>query len=118
MKMQEVLMSSKQKGDKFVRIKRLGSGNMYEGANVLAVPGCNIFQTNWKEMFVGKKVYLAYDNDHPKPHPKTKKLMTPPGIAGMKRAASILGNGTTQTSYMKWGEISPQHRYQRLFRRT
>lgn len=69
--------------------------NKIDDAVVLAVPGASIFPEDWVRHFVGKDVYLPYDNDLP-------------GRKGMKRAADILRRGKVKKIYeISWPESYP-----------
>lgn len=75
--------------------------------NVLAVPGCNAFSDSWTTIFAGKKVTLLYDNDHPRPNPKTGTLVESGGLPGMRRVAGLLRAAPTPPTdihYLAWGE--------------
>jgi hypothetical protein len=74
------------------------------GANVLAVPGCNVFSSSWLPLFKGKEVVVMYDSDHPKKHPKTEVAIEPAGHAGARRVAGMLAGTARSVSYLKWGE--------------
>jgi len=56
--------------------------SLLSGANVLGVPGCKMFEPSWRIPLKNKKVYLVYDNDHPRRNPKTKKMIPPAGLEG------------------------------------
>ncbi len=77
-------------------------------ANVLAVPGCNVFLQSWLPLFAGKTVNLMYDNDHPRKHPKTDKIIPPAGLRSMQRVARTLSNTKkhkpAEINYLRWGE--------------
>ena len=60
--------------------------------NVLATPTCTVFEKSWLPLFSGKKVYLMFDNDHPRKHPKTGKLVKPGGWSGMERVTGMLSS--------------------------
>jgi len=82
------------------------SKSLLANANVLATPGCNVFQDRWIPLFADKIVCLLYDNDYPKVNPKTNKVVPPAGLAGMQRVAGILGSATTppkEIHYLSWG---------------
>lgn len=69
-------------------------------ANVLAVPGCNVFRDEWVPLFAGKRVVLLYDNDHP------RKNGQRPGYEGMKRVAGVLAKAEeppAEIHYLEWG---------------
>lgn len=77
------------------------------GANVIAVPGCNVFDPKWAAALGGKRVALMYDNDYPKFNRASGKELPPAGLAGMKRAAGILGQATeppAEITYLHWGD--------------
>lgn len=42
------------------------ASSLLADANVLAVPGCRVFQASWLKHFAGKNVVLCYDSDHPR----------------------------------------------------
>lgn len=74
--------------------------------NVVAAPGCNVWNERWCSLFADKTVYLIYDNDHPKEHPKTGHK-TQSGLDGMKRVAKLLLASPTppkEVFYCRWGE--------------
>lgn len=76
-------------------------------ANVLAVPGCNVFLQSWLPLFKDKTVNLMYDNDHPRKHPKTGKIIAPAGLRSMERVSRTLSNAKkppAEINYLRWGE--------------
>lgn len=104
MKLWEVLGSTVERDGKFVRTRATSkSKTMLGGANVLAVPGCTTFHESWRSVFLGKRVYIVYDSDHPKKHPKTGKVQPPVGYTGAERVSHILGSRTKETRYLRWG---------------
>lgn len=79
--------------------------SLYDNINVLAVPGCNVFQDNWAKLFSDTCVTLLFDSDHPKT--VNGKPTEPVGYAGMKRVAGRLGAGEERPEeirYLSWGE--------------
>ena len=82
--------------------------------SVVAVPGCGVFRGAWLSLFAGKRVTLCYDNDHP-------QLIQAGGVeiekdsaalAGMKRAASIMGKAKkppAEIRWLKWGSGPDGH---------
>jgi hypothetical protein len=54
--------------------------------SVLGLPGCNIMRDNWLPLFSGKKVFVAFDNDHPITNEKTGQVQQ----AGWKGLQSIV----------------------------
>lgn len=98
------------------KVKRVGdklyptanpSGSLLSEVNVLAVPGCNSFQESWLPLFAGKRVILAFDNDHPRPHPTTGKTMAPAALEGMKRACRLFSGAEDKPEsvhFLRWGD--------------
>ncbi len=76
---------------------------LLNGANVLAVPGCSTFHDSWCDVFLKKKVYIVYDNDHPRKHPKTKKEIPPAAYSGAERVSGILSKKPAEINFLKWG---------------
>ena len=75
--------------------------------NVLAVPTCTVFEKSWLPLFSGKKVFLMFDNDHPRKHPKTGKLVKPGGWSGMERVTGMLSsaeNPPASIGCVTWGK--------------
>lgn len=75
--------------------------------NVIAVPGCNVFQQGWAELLAGKRVVLLYDNDHSRENKLTKQPIAPVGYSSMKRVAGMLAVADEipeSISYLHWGE--------------
>lgn len=73
-------------------------------ANVLAVPGANVFDTKWQPLFAGKRVYLLYDSDRPRENRGT--VTWPVGYEWMRRAARVLAEGSdapAEILYLRWG---------------
>lgn len=80
-------------------------------ANIIAVPGCNIFKESWLPLFASKKVTLLYDNDQPRMCPKTNKPIKPAALVGLKRVANLLTNAENQPNsvhFLQWGAHSEQ----------
>lgn len=102
MKLWEVLGSHKEKSGKYIRTKNSKQSLLAE-CNVLAVPGCSTFHDSWSSVFLGKKVFIVYDNDHPRKHPKTGKLITPAAYAGIQKVSSMIGQRASQIKYLRWG---------------
>lgn len=76
-------------------------------ASVLAVPGCQVFDDSWLSLFAGKVVNLMYDNDHPKKHPKTGKMIAPAGPGAMQRIGRLMMESEKpplNVNYLRWGE--------------
>jgi ribosomal protein L37AE/L43A len=81
-------------------------------ANVIGVPSCNVFAEPWAAPLAGKRVCLAYDNDHPRLHPRTGDRVTPAAYDGMRRAARLLAASEQPPSeihYLSWGKPGEDH---------
>ena len=105
----EVLCRSKESDNGLVASASV-ERSLSSQVNVLALPGCGSVgkpMKKWLPLFAGKVVYLMFDNDHPKKHPKTGRELPSAGYEAMKRAASLLSKSSTppkEIRYMKWGE--------------
>lgn len=86
------------------------NASLLADANVLAVPGCNVFFASWLPLFSGKVVNLMFDNDHPRTHPKTKQKVAPAGLRAMERVGRFLMTAKpeklrpTEVNYLRWAE--------------
>lgn len=90
-------------------LRRAGMSEQYE---VIAVPGCNVWREEWGEICRKRKVYLLYDNDHPRTNDKTGTVSPPAGFAGMRRvSASLLKSkpGPSEVRYLAWGGEGNDH---------
>lgn len=75
--------------------------------NVLATPGCNVFDERWLSLFAGKIVVILFDNDYPKTHPVTGAISPPAGFSGAKRVANLLAAAEEKPKaihYLEWGD--------------
>lgn len=93
--------------DKGLRPTANPDASLLSGANVLAVPGCQVFDDSWMPLFAGKTVNLMYDNDHPKRHPKTGKTTPPAGPTAMRRIGKLLlgaKDSPSEVNYLRWGK--------------
>ena len=76
------------------------------GANVLAVPGCNVFNEQWCSLLAGKRVFLLFDSDHPVG--QNGSTREPVGYAGMRRLTATMsksGDGQPrEVQYLHWGD--------------
>jgi len=103
----ETLRSVKETGEgEFASTANLAV-SLLSNANVLAVPGCMVFFPAWTPLFAGKRVNLMYDNDHPRKHPKTGKMLAPAGLGGARRTAAILmaaKNAPREINFIEWGK--------------
>ena len=76
-------------------------------ANVIAVPGCEVFFDHWTPMFSGKSVYLLYDSDHPRKHPKTGHISPGAGWQAMERVTTLFSEAKEppeELNCIHWGE--------------
>jgi hypothetical protein len=117
----EILRSVKRSTDKNATLSITGAeaASIYSQANVLAVPGANVFYEQWCPLFEGKRVFLLYDNDHPRKH--NGKTIEGVGYAGMRRAAQILGacrQPPKEIHYLNWGRLQGKKEYHDLTLKT
>jgi len=90
--------------------KRTADGYEYTGnpaasiiadTNVVAVPGCNVWRTEWTELCRGKDVTLYYDNDHPRTMPGGKQSVA--GADGVRRVHGIIAQVAARVRWLQWG---------------
>ena len=73
-------------------------------ANVIAVPGCNVWKDRWNSLVVGKTVSILFDNDHPRKHPKSNNIIAPTGYVSMQRTGQIISKAANNVFGLEWGE--------------
>lgn len=104
----EILKSTKYSEEKGYSLTGNESTSLLATANVLAVPGANVFDESWCRIFAGKRVFLMFDNDEHKTKQGDKELVTHPGYDGMKRITERLsssGDGLPlEVCYLKWSD--------------
>lgn len=102
----EALRFTKRNPDGSLGLTANDAASLYKDANVLAAPGQSVFQAAWLPLFAGKRVFIAYDSDHPKENPKTGQPIPPAGWEGAKRVAGILAAAEEppkEIHVLKWG---------------
>lgn len=78
-------------------------------ANVVAVAGCGAAGDQlrkFQSLFSDKVVHLCFDNDHPRPHPRTGQPVAPAGLEAARRAARIMSEFARppkEINYLRWG---------------
>lgn len=83
------------------------AASLWAGANVLAAPGSNVFPEHWCQLLAGKRVFLLYDNDHPR---KVGERFTDgSGLEGMKRACGVMASCEAEyrpleVHHIHWGD--------------
>jgi hypothetical protein len=80
--------------------------SLYANANILAVPGANVFSDYWIKLLEDKRVFLCYDSDQPRQHPQSGAMIEGSGPAAVKRVVKILSgkrNGPSEVHYLCWG---------------
>lgn len=105
MALYELLSQTKATQDGYERTASSQS-SLLQDACVLAVPGCGSVGEPLKRflpLFRGKRVVLMFDNDHPRKHPTTGKLIEPAGLEATKRAASIISGVAETVEFLRWG---------------
>lgn len=90
----EVLKLARDAGDGALELTGVESDSLAAGANVIGVPGANVWQDRWSRLLAGKRVVLMVDNDHPKFNKKQGKNLEGAGTAGARRTAALLVNAT------------------------
>lgn len=82
--------------------------SLLSSSNVLATPGCNVFYEPWLCLCGRKRVFLCFDNDYPREHPKTKEWIEPAGHNGMKRLTQMLSRADVRPEavfYLRWSDL-------------
>lgn len=64
--------------------------SLLNNANVIGVPGANVFKPEWVPFFRGKTINLCFDADGA-------------GLKGMQRVAGLLSKVTKDINYLEWG---------------
>jgi hypothetical protein len=89
--------------------------SLYAQANVIAVPGAEVFFEPWLALLEGKIVNLMYDSDHPRKHPKTGHISPGAGWHGMQRVVEMLDKSShkpQEINCLTWGPegFDPKHK--------
>lgn len=67
---------------------------------IIAVPGCNVWQDAWTQLCDGKQVVLLFDSDYPRQvGSKTFRA----GYDGMRRVAKRLSGRAAAVKWLRWG---------------
>lgn len=80
--------------------------SLFNEVNIIAVPGCNVFNDAWIPLLQGKRVVICFDNDHPKIDPRTKARLEPAALMGVKSLAEALvgsSKGPESIDFLCWG---------------
>ena len=84
-----------------------GQPTLFDGQDIMPVPGATNFQGEWLPLLEGKEVRVCFDNDHPKKHPETGEELrvrdkpVRPGWDGMERLATLCSNSKKQPATLK-----------------
>jgi hypothetical protein len=104
----ELLRSAGLGSDGNYELTGVVESSLAKDANVLGVPGANVWKEKWCKLAAGKKVVLMVDSDHPIPHPKQDGVMIEgAGVTGARRAAQLMALSTEPPEsihWLKWGE--------------
>lgn len=68
---------------------------------IVAVPGCKVWQDGWTEFCRGKNIALLYDSDHPRE--LIAGRIQRDGYDGMVRAAKRLSGVAASVRWLQWG---------------
>lgn len=77
------------------------ASSLIANANVLAVPGCSVWQDFWTELCRGKEVVFMFDSDHPRDN---NGVISIAGWDGVKRAAGRVAKAANSVNVLQWGE--------------
>lgn len=70
-------------------------------ADIIAVPGCNVWRDEWTNFCINKNVYILFDSDHPR---QQGIRVYKAGHDGVQRIAKRLTGHAKSVSYLKWGK--------------
>ena len=70
-------------------------------ADIIAVPGCNVWRDEWTAFCRGKTVTLLFDSDHPKEYVPGR--VSRAGYDGMQRVTRRLSGVAASVRHVKWG---------------
>lgn len=100
----ETLRMTMATGDKFVMTSNV-ENSLGANADVIGVPGCNLFQERWGDLVDKCEAVLCFDSDHPRS--LNGKEIPPAGHAGLIRTANILATKSegrpSKLFYLNWG---------------
>jgi len=105
MRLWEVLRTHKQERSGEIKSTTSKTNNFLKKASVLCVPGCTTFKDSWSWVFRKKKVYIVFDNDHPKKN--GKKEQPPASLTGSKLITGKLTAAARRPKnifYTRWGK--------------
>lgn len=99
----------KETDDEYAELVPTGNrgASLIGNANVLGIAGNLAFSDKWPtNIYHNKIVNLWCQNDHPKKHPVTNKMLPPASWMGMQRIAKILMASSTpplEINVLQWG---------------
>lgn len=99
----EILKSTRVTEDGYVPTGNIDQ-SLISTSCVIGTPGANVFNQVWSPLFVGKKVVLCYDSDHPKEH--NNRVIPSVGWTGAQRTAGLLAHAEEQPEsihVIQWG---------------
>lgn len=76
--------------------------SLLAGSSVLATPGCNTFNESWSTLFADRTTNILFDNDYPREHPTSGKVIEPAGFAGARRAVRLLSGSAKPPATINW----------------
>lgn len=76
-------------------------GSSIAPCQIVAVPGCNVWQDTWTEFCRGKNITLLFDSDHPREVIKGHSSRA--GYDGMVRIAKRLSGVAASVRWLRWG---------------
>lgn len=91
-----------------MQVTASAGNSMLAAINVVAVPGCLVFREEWADLFPGHTVLVAFDNDHPRTHPRTQEKVEPGALHGQRRLIGMLSAANhppEEIYHLRWGEL-------------
>lgn len=77
--------------------------DVWGDANIIAVPGCNVWRDEWTGLCRGKAVTLLYDSDHPTLAGGAGEREMSAGRDGMRRVSRRLAGVAASVQWVRWG---------------
>lgn len=80
--------------------------------SVTATPGCDVFRDTWAPLFTSKRVFLLFDNDHPRWNSQQQRFVDPAAVVGLQRAAALLSGSDSPPAEILclwWGGKEAYH---------
>lgn len=92
-------------GDEGLSVTGNEGSSLAATSNVIGIPGVKSWQARWNVVATGKRVFLPFDNDHPKE--VSGQTQAGAGLQGMERTAKVLTAAKeppAEVNWLRWGD--------------